>query len=197
MFVKTHNVYMEDKLQAGDIIVYHGNSLLSKSIQKFMKIYRKKLGLPYKNIKIYNHTATIIDVWHKLYVVEALGKGITIRPFSVAYGNKLKDCEFRTPTIPYTDFEKKFISKRGMELTFSPTRYDVFNFFYQIYKVLTTKPNAPGKWLGPKRTDAKGRLYCSETSGYLANLTRSGTCPKWWESNPVDIQLLTTYKIVE
>jgi len=184
------------KLQPGDIILCRGNSVLSKSIQVFMRLYMKKLGYNKEFIeaRLTNHTATVIDIWGSTYVVEAMGKGIEINPFSEAYGHKLDTIKVITPRKKYTAKEKKEISREATELCFNPTRYDIANFFYQIYKVVTTKKNKPGKWKGPKGETSKKRLYCSETSAYLANKIRNGVFEEFWAMNPVDVMLNNKYK---
>lgn len=187
---------LEGKLKAGDIILHSGDRWLSKRIQFFMKRYRKKLGLPYKDVKIYNHTATVIMVNNVLHVVEALGKGITIRKLSNSYAHIKKHCKFITPRKAYNPMERRYISENGMALAFSPTRYDILNFFHHMIKIEKTKEGVPGKWVGPTGKKAKKVLYCSETSATLAEGIRKGTFPTPWGQNPLDIELNDNYKEV-
>ena len=44
----------KELLKPGDIGLYHGTTFLAKSIQYFMKKYKRMLGLP-NNTKLYNH----------------------------------------------------------------------------------------------------------------------------------------------
>ncbi len=183
--------------KAGDIILYRGDRFLSKAIRFFMERYRRKLKLPKR--KLFNHAAMIIEVWDKLYVAEANKDGIEVNPFEKAYGRKLKKIKVISPKKAYTKFEKKQISKIASTYAFNPTRYDFFNFLFQIKMVMSTSvkdDTVTKKWSGPKGKKAENRLYCTEAVATWANKVRPNTFSEPWTVNPLDVDLNKYYKVV-
>lgn len=183
-----------NKLSAGDIILFKGTSLLSRSIRFVMEIYRKKLGLSAR--ELYNHAALIINYKNRLYVAEANSKGIEVNPFEVAYGNKLGKIKIISPKKAYSKNEKSDVSDVAIADSFNPTRYDFFNFIYQLDMVRRTTSESGKKWIGPKGDKAEKRLYCSEAVATWVNEVRPNTFNKPWTINPLDIDLNRYYKTI-
>jgi hypothetical protein len=183
-------------LNPGDIILYRSNKKLSigKAIQFFMKRYLKKLGIE-KSV-VYNHSATIINLYDRLFVGEALGKGITISPFDDTYANKLDRIKIITPKKAYSKIEKEKINKVVLSYVLKPTRYDFLNFWYQIKMILNTTKKGDKDWDGPTGKKATKRMYCTEASATWANEIRQNTFKDPWSINPVDIDLNKYYKVV-
>lgn len=181
-------------MKPGDIGLTINKGFVPKAIRFFMNMYRKSLGL--KERTVYNHVFTVIDVWGKTYVAEAMSNGFNIRPAAVydklASKGKVK---IKVPKKPYTDEEKRKISQEATKLTFSPTRYDYLNFWYQLKMIVRmsfTKGEA--KWSGPIGRKAARRLYCSESAAYLANKVRPDTFKESASTNPLDIDINKNYK---
>lgn len=183
------------EFKAGDIILYRGSSLLSKGIRFFMEQYRRKLKLPKR--KLFNHAAMIIEVWGRLYVAEANGKGIEVRTIEEAYGKRMNTIKVITPKKSYTEKERKAISKIAASYAFNPTRYDFSNFIHQIKMILGTKienGKVIQRWSGKKGKEAEKRLYCTEAVGTWANKVRANTFEDPWSINPLDVDLNKYYK---
>ncbi len=183
---------LKQLIKAGDIILFRGTSWLSRSIQFVMKRYRKRLGLAPRII--YNHAAMIVTYKGEPYVVEANAKGIEASAFDAIYINRLNKIKIISPKKAYTKVEKSKISDVAINSCFRPTRYDFFNFFYQIDLVLRTKSTTNKKWLGPKEGKAEKRLYCTEAVATWANKVRPNTFNKPWSVNPLDVDLNKYYK---
>ena len=139
----------------GDIGLERSTGFLPRSIQLFMKVYKKLKGE--KPTEVYNHAFVIIDIWGKLFVVEALGNGVNIKTFAGTYEGK-SNVKYKTPIKPYSEAEKQKISDLATSLVYDPHRYDYISLLlWQPLFVLT------GKWFGKKNGKATGRFYCSES----------------------------------
>jgi len=182
-------------LQPGDIILYNTPKKFSigVAIKFFMRRYAKKLKLVKK--EVYNHSATVIDLYDTIYVGEAIGTGINIRPFELVYGSRLNRIKVLTPKKAYSKAEKNKISKVVVERVLIPTRYDFLNFWYQIRMIMKTTRTGKKEWVGPTGKKASKRLYCTEASATWANLVRPGTFDKPWTVNPLDIDINKYYKV--
>lgn len=169
-------------LQAGDIILVHGSSWLAKAIQFFMNVYRKKKGLPKRFL--YNHVAVVIDIWGELKIAEAERKGIEAYRDAYQYVDE-HNVKVMTWKKPLSDSEKKQFSKLAAHYSFKATKYDFFNFFYQMYYIMT------GKWVGKKGKKSENVLYCSEFAAVLMDKVRGsfGGIGRTESINPLDIEL--------
>jgi len=190
----TNNKYKAlSKLSAGDIILYRGTGWLSRAIRFFMNKYRKRLGLDERIL--YNHAAMIIDYDNDLYVAEANEKGIEIASFKRTYFNRTGNIKIITPKKAYTVSEKEIVSKAAISNAFQPTRYDFFNFWFQIKMIRKTTKEGYKDWDGPTGEEATNRLYCTEAVATWANKVRPNTFDKPWSINPLDIDLNNYYKV--
>ena len=183
-----------NNLKPGDIILYKGSRWLSRAIRYFMNKYRKKLGLP--NRELFSHAAMVISIWGKLYVAEAIGNGITIRPYDVTYANKKNKIKILTPKKAYTKKEQDNISTIAVAYALEPTRYDFFNFLFQIDMIRKQTKYSDKKWAGPVGKKAEKRLYCTEAVATWANKVRPNTFDKPWTVNPVDVDINKYYKVL-
>jgi hypothetical protein len=134
-----------------------------------------------------------VEIWGKLYAVEALANGNNINPIEdyVKYNNK--DLLVRTPRKPYSKTEKELMNTTASKAAFKPTRYDYLGIIYQIDMIKRTKNSMNKKWAGPTGDKATDRLYCSEACANWANIVRPGTFDKPWAVNPLDIDLNKYY----
>lgn len=178
-----------DTIQVGDIILVRNAAWLSRMIRKFMNGYRKRQGLPKR--ELWSHAAMVIDVWGHKYVAEAQKEGIIVRDLKDAYGNSVDRIKVRSPKKAYTKKEKELVTKSALADVMDPTRYDYFGLLHQIFYVTT------GKWIGPKGDKADRRLYCTEAVANWANKVRPNTFPKEYSINPLDVDLNKYYKDIE
>ncbi len=168
-------------VKVGDILcVRDGKSFIAKCIQYYMRIYKKKLG--YDAIPNYHHSAIVVDIWGRLNVAEAVGKGFKIHPIEEAYPNWNR-VDIITPNKPLSDIEKKEISRIAEHYSLKITRYDYFNFLFQIWLIKT------GKWIGPRGKKAENRFYCSEAVATIYNKIRPNTFELPAATNPVDVAI--------
>lgn len=189
-----------DKLEFGDILLVHsGKSFLAKGITMFMKMYLKRKGIDPSTMPfIPHHAATIIDVWGKKHVGEAIDKGYVVRSLLKSYTEK----EWRervvilTPITPYTREQQKKISETAITYSLDGTPYDVWNFIYQMIMIgTTTKWFGKGIWLGPKGEEAEAKFYCSEVTANLAHEVDPKVFPHPESINPVDIYFSPYFRI--
>jgi hypothetical protein len=175
-----------DHVDVGDIILVRGGSWLSKRIQFFMNIYRKRLGLP-KRV-LYNHVAVVVeDGWGMVYVAEANAKGIEMKISPQEYLDT-HTCKVMTWRKPLTKAEKSKFSREASYFMHDPTRYEFLNFFHQIYYIFT------GKWIGRTGSKSYDVLYCSEFAAVLMYKVRGSFKGETWNKNPLDIELSTELK---
>lgn len=171
-------------LLPGDILmIKNGKGIIPLGIQFFMSIYKRKIKVSKQVPQRYHHAATIVQMWGELYVAEAERKGYQLTKLLDAYTQSqwINRIDVIRPVPTYTHAEQELISKYAANFAFSITRYDFWNFLYQIKKSLT------GRWTGPTGEKAMRRLYCSEGSATLAELVRPGTFKLPAGENPVDL----------
>jgi len=182
----------KDKLNVGDICLYHGKSFVAKSIQYFMKVYAKKLGLP-KRDKLYNHAFAIVEMWGKKYVVEALADGMNIQLLEKVYPDKKwKDIIVLTPRKPYSKKEKEQFNKEALKVVMVPTRYGYSDILFHSRAILSKKGYDVWKSKGEKDDD---RMHCTEAVATLADKVRYDTFERPWSTNPLDLELSSKYRI--
>lgn len=184
-----------NKLSPGDIGLVKGNGFVSKRIQDFMKIYKRKLGLP-NNDKLYNHAFMVIDLWGQTYVAEALETGINIRPISEAYPDKKwSNIKVMTPKKAYTKEEQDQVSKVALAYVMTPTRYGFSDLLFHMMAILSSE--GYDRWKGKVGLDAEKRMHCTEAVATWANKVRPDTFERPWSTNPVDIEYNKYYKVKE
>lgn len=181
------------KVITGDIGLIKGNGLLAWLIRKWLRIYSKKLGV--KSYPIYNHAFMFVELWGMMCVAEALGRGVTIRPFKDAYYERDKDICLLSVKEERTAKEKNDLSKYICSFSFNPTRYDFVNFLYQMKMIIKTTRIKRGKWSGKSGDEAKIRLYCSEAVAWWTNFDRK-IFDNSASVNPFDIYINKGLKIL-
>lgn len=177
-------------LDVGDVLlVYDGSSFVAKGIQFFMRKYRRKKKII--TLKNYHHSANVIEIWGYLHIAEAIGKGYAVNKPLKAYSlNSWKTrVHILTPIKPYKESEKRELSEAATGYSLKLTRYDYFNFLFQIWLIMT------GKWIGPKGKKAENRFYCSEATATLANIIRPGTFKLPAATNPIDVAINEHYRL--
>jgi len=169
-------------MKAGDIILVHNSGFVSRGIQFFMNIYRKKLKLPKRTL--YNHAVVVVNLWGKLWVADAGAKGIQVRDRLDAYIGR-DNVLLLTWRVPLTVEEQELFSKTAINYALGITRYDYKNFIDQIRYIFT------GKWKGKTGAKSTKRIYCSEFAAVCMEATRNGTFKSTWDKNPLDIEIST------
>lgn len=169
-----------EEIKAGDIILYHGRSWLSRQILKWMNIYRKRKGL--RERPLYNHVSVVVSIWGELYTVEAVARGVVMQPVEKSVA-KVKFVKPKTWVNPLDRGEVRRFSKLGVQLATANIEYDVFNFLWQMLKILT------GRWFGPTGAKARKRLYCSELAAVMMDSIRFSFGGHTADKNPLDIDL--------
>lgn len=182
------------ELRAGDIFLYRGKGILPYLIRRFMNIYRKRKGLEKRTL--YNHAAMVVKLWDQLYVAEATGKGIEVRPYSTTYKNKMSRVKILRPKKPFTKAEQELISKIAVGYSLTPHRYNYLNFLFQIAMIMSTTDSKVGKWFGIKGKRSENRLYCSEAVAVWYNDIRAKMFDAPYSINPLDIDLNSKLKNV-
>lgn len=143
------------KLIVGDVLHCERNAVSSKVIRVFTK------GK--------THTAIVIEIWGKLYVIEAQGKGIV--PIRLDYWlEKYKYKVVISRRIIPVDSKK--YSSRAMSKS-GRTKYDWFGtLICQPIYIIT------GYWIKRKKEVKDGRMYCSDFVGWMENIT------EYWKKSP-------------
>lgn len=182
-----------NKLKPGDIGLFKGKAWVSKQIMKAMNIYRKKKGLPKR--ELYSHAFMVVNVWNKIYVAEAQANGIVVKPFDETYAKNMDRVKMLTPIKPYTAAEQKKVSKIAVDNSLTPTRYDYFGLLWQLKMVLSPLTRKKKKdWDGPTGDKATKRMYCTEAVATWANKVRENTFDMQYSINPLDVDLNPNYK---
>ena len=115
----------------------------------------------------YNHVGVVVSNWDKLFLNEAIEKGV----ISIPLEKRLKGQEILVLRDSSPIDEKKFAVEANSFL--GNTGYDfssllVFQLIYQI----------TNKWIGRKEENATKRMYCSEYVAYLYKMK------DWWAVAP-------------
>jgi len=167
-------------LRAGDIILYHGRSWVSRQILKWMNMYRRKLKLTQR--PLYNHVSVVIELWGEKYTVEAVARGVVMNPILSSVSH-VKSIKGKTWAKPLSKSEQHEFNRFAVRLATSNIEYDFFNFLWQMIKVKF------GKWFGPKGVKSKHRLYCSELAAVVMDHVRNSFNGHTADVNPLDIDL--------
>lgn len=177
---------MENKVEVGDVIFVAGHGFLAKSIQWFMKIYRKKRGLP--EAKVYNHVATVVNLWGEKYIAESAAKGVQIIPWADDYVRR-QDCLVKDWVDPFDEIEKREWSELAIKYALKPHKYDKLNFWYNMKSILL------GKWTGPTGEKAEKKVYCSEYVAILMDKVSGCFDGKTYDKTPLDVELSKELKV--
>ena len=161
-------VYVNPSIKlVGSVGLVKGSNWLSRMIRKFMRLYRNS-GKFDKN-KVtgnYNHAFILINIWGELYCAEALAKGITLRPFEIAYPkNRYADLKMFQLPILFDEYQLNELSKLAANYSFNPTRYEYTSFFIQILYIVSTWLHKYVKFIKPVYVEIgkkNKRFYCSE-----------------------------------
>jgi hypothetical protein len=147
-------------VEAGDVILYHTGfsykpvSWLALLIRLFTKSY-------------WNHAGLVVQIEGRLFISEALGGGVRVRPLSYYLDRRfckiklLKLKAFHEPgALP--EITARAFDKLGC-------KYDIKNLFDHLWKAITG-----GKWTGYTENHAAGAMVCSEYVAYCYSLKG------WW-----------------
>lgn len=164
----------------GDIGLVVKTKTINKIISFFMDLYRKVLNL--KPRRPYNHCFLCVNIWDKLYIVEALAKGITATPYIKTYGGH-KNHIIKTPKVQLTKKQQEEISKIALESALENIEYDFLSILEQIWYIMT------GKWPGKKGEDAEKRMNCSEAVASWWDKFKPNIFENPYSTNPLEVDL--------
>lgn len=167
------------KLKTGDIILYRGRTWLARQILKWLDMARR--GLHLRKRQLFNHVSVVVDIWGHPHVVEAIAKGVVMRP--VEQSIKSSFVKVKRFKEPLTIKEKNKFSKAAIEIATSHTGYNYFNFLWHILRIKF------GKWFGLKGPKSQRRLYCSELAAVVMDKVRGTFKGHTWDKSPLDIDL--------
>jgi hypothetical protein len=182
-----------NELVPGDIGLTRSNGFISKAIRYFMDKYRKKLGLPKRDL--YSHAFMIVKMWDRLFVAEAEAEGIRVKPFEEVYPSSKwvnKNIKILTPKKAYNSNEIDTVSKIAVAYALEPTRYGYADLLFHAKAIMNK--DGYDSWKGKKGEAAEKRLHCSEAVATWANKVRPKTFNRPWSTNPLDLDLNTYYK---
>jgi hypothetical protein len=143
------------ELKPGDVLHCTSDKILARAIQFFTK-------------SRISHTATVVDIWGKLFIVDSQRDGTNPRPLKEwieKYSYKYKI--HRPLEIDIVKYHIKVASKIGF------TPYDFASLLiYQPWYQIT------GKWIGKTNKESDKKMYCSEFVAWLNDL------PEYWRLSP-------------
>jgi len=151
---------MIQNLETGDILHCYKDAFIANHIKAFTK-------------SKYNHTATVLEIYGRLYVIDSQKDGTNIRPLTdwlkkYKYSFDVTKAHFNKRKKE--EYSRKALSKAGV------TKYDYVSLLlWQPIYIVT------GKWHGKKEESAQKKMYCSEYIGWLHDV------PNYWEKSPQDI----------
>jgi len=144
-------------MNTGDILVCKRQSWLSKLIKKATR-------------SDWSHTATVVEIWDQVYVIEMQSKGVELISFDEwieKWGYEF--LLFRNPA----NFDQKEFAKKALSVVGKKTKYDYFTFMFRIpYKLVTKKYKYRGEEIETKR------MICSQLTAWLHDLEG------WHKSTP-------------
>lgn len=161
------------RLQTGDIVLfrtpfkwYNPISYLGAAIRFFTKYP-------------YNHVGVVVSNWGKLFINEAIEKGV----ISIPVENRFKGEDVLILRDPIGIDEEVFARRANSFL--GNTGYDFTSLlmFQLIFQVTKT-------WIGRTQEKAKKRMYCSEYVAYLYGINN------WWRVSPDRINNGGTFNVV-
>ena len=149
-------------LQAGDVILFHTAlsfapvSWLAWGIRKVTKSY-------------WNHAALVLEIEGRIFIAEAFGGGVRLRPASYFLDRRRNKIKVLRPTYTHLVRAKvKAMDKLGC-------KYDFGALFQHLWKAIR------GKWTGHTGDFAAGKMVCSEYVAYCLGLT------EWWTWTAADL----------
>lgn len=147
------------ELKTGDLVFFRSKGVLPLLIRKFAKIQ-------------YNHVGVVVSNWEKLFLNEAVGRGIMAQPLSNRIDGREKDILIRRPINPIN--EKEFAQKANSCLG---KKYDFRGLIINqgLLQVF-------GKWNGGDAGKEEGRFYCYEYASFCYQEHFD-----WWKINPKDL----------
>ena len=151
---------MEPNLKHGDILVCRRDSILSNIIRKATK-------------SEWSHTAIVIEIWRKLYIVDMQRKGVelnTVEDWNNKWNYDYVIYRNKNIGLVHAGIAKRAIRKVGRKV-----KYDKFTFLFRVpWKLKTGRYKYRGEEIETKR------MICSQLTGWIWNMTN------WWEMTPDD-----------
>ena len=146
-------------IQAGYVLLYRSNKLISRLIRFFQK-------------SPYYHAGLVVELWGELFVAESDRHGLTVNRLIDSIkgdGITILQPKFEYDPIQINKFVIPILGKH---------KYDMMSlFFYQVIYLMT------GKWIGRRDEHASKRLYCSEFVAYVFHCLYQ-KFDDWYKTNP-------------
>ena len=170
----------EIKIESGDVLLHQSKSWLGRQIRKWMEFARVKAGLNPRTL--YNHASMVIELWGKLWIIEAVGKGVHILPLEQRLGHD-KQILVKTWKKILTKKEANNLSKKAVAFAGENHEYQFSAFILHIIKITF------GKWFGRKNIKTQKRVNCSELVAILMDFIRNCFKGNTYDKSPLDIDL--------
>ena len=122
----------------------------------------------------YSHSAIAVEIWGRIFICEALAKGIVMKPIE-----EWPQGDMIAVSRPNFSFDKKAFNIKALSKV-GNTGYDYSSLiFYQLIYQIT------GKWMGwtSATVRATNKFYCSEFVGWLYD----SIFPDWYKTKPENI----------
>jgi hypothetical protein len=144
-------------MKHGDILICRRKSFLSRLIRKVTK-------------SEWSHTAMILEVWGKIYILEMQRKGVEL----ISYDEWVDKWGYEYVIFRNTKiFNEKDLGVKALSIVGRKVKYDYFTFIFRIpYKLVTKKYRYMGEEIETKR------MICSQLTGWLRDL------PNWHKMTP-------------
>lgn len=173
---------MENKelFSYGDVLCSRSNSLLSRGIRWFMRIY--------KHSKItFSHCAVVINLWGELWIAEALAWGVRIWSLEQSGYLTNKQTIILRHKQGFSEDQVDALSKKIVSL--GGTRYQYENLPQWIVKILLK--------IDIFRKSNERAIYCSELAAIAIDKAFPGTFPHPNITSPMDLVESPVFNVID
>lgn len=161
-------------MKTGDIIFFKTNFCWYKPASWLSTAIRLIANIEY------NHVGLIILIWDRIFVLEALGKGIILTPYEKRINNKKIKI-----TRPYREINEKEYATEAM--SYLSTKYDYAGLlFHQLIYMITKK------WIGGSENKEIKRFYCYEFVAFM----NKKDYPNWHKVNSLEILYADWHELI-
>ena len=149
-----------NELKAGDVLHCRSRGFVARGIQLFTK-------------SRINHTAMVIELYGKKYIIDSQRDGTNPRPIE-EWLNKFS-YQFSVHR-PVQDIDIDAVQERALSMSgHSPYDFASLLIYQPIYILF-------GKWKGRREEKAERRMYCSEFVAWVYEYE------KWWKLSPAEFK---------
>lgn len=177
-----------DDYKVGDKITISHNGIFPRTIQRVMKHYRKKLGLPPVE-RERNHVMRVVMYNGKKQIFDASENGVAIKDTLERYINN-PNCSHFTYIKPLTKEQKDGVNNLCAYFNNKSIPFDRSGLLLQAPYVYF------GVWLGKKGKNADDKFYCSEVDAKIDDVLFDYYNGETWNKNIVDSEICKLFKQV-